>query len=147
MKKGVSPIIATVLLVSLTVVLAAMVIIWFKSFTQEAITKFDNQNIELVCKNSVGFDASYSEGVLSLSNTGNSPIFQIKIKAETGGEYETDKVDIPNGLNPGSSKTIEVGDYSGKDKITIIPVLLGNTESGVKAYACSEDDAGQVITI
>ena len=66
-KKGVSPIIATILLIALTIIIALIVFQWMKGFTKEAITKFDGTNIELVC-NDVQFEASYSNGNLVISN-------------------------------------------------------------------------------
>ncbi len=149
-KKGVSPVIATVLLVAMVVVLAMIVILWFTSFTQEAITKFDNENVELVCRNKIAFDSSYSGGLLSVVNTGNSPIYRMNIKTETGGEYSTSQLEVSSGwpqkgLNPGKS-AVAVISADNADKITIIPVLLGNSDSGMRTFACDEKEAGKEVT-
>ena len=47
-KSGLSPVIATVLLVGLVVVSGLIIFMWFRGLTQEAVVKFD-QNIQLVC--------------------------------------------------------------------------------------------------
>ena len=64
-RKGVSPVIATVLLVAMVVVLALIVFFWFKGLTKEAVTKFGGTNIEIVC-NDVSFSSEYSNGVLTV---------------------------------------------------------------------------------
>jgi len=44
-KKGVSPVIATVLLIAMVVVIALIIFLWFRGLTKEAITKFDVRNL------------------------------------------------------------------------------------------------------
>lgn len=48
-KKGVSPVIATVLLIGIVIALSLIVFIWMSTFIGETITKFDGENVELVC--------------------------------------------------------------------------------------------------
>src|SRR3989344_3356293 len=86
-KKGVSPIVATVLLVALVIVTALIIFLWFRGFVGESVTKF-GKNIELVC-DEVKFDASYSGSNFYISNNGNVPIFGMKVKITEGGSYET----------------------------------------------------------
>ncbi|MAG78897.1 hypothetical protein CMI40_00795, partial [Candidatus Pacearchaeota archaeon] len=40
-KKGVSPVIATVLLVAIVVIIGLIIFQWFRGMTQESIIKFD----------------------------------------------------------------------------------------------------------
>jgi len=54
-KKGVSPIIATVLLISIALVLALIIFLWARSFTSEQLQKFD-EPVENACEN-VHFEA------------------------------------------------------------------------------------------
>ena len=70
--KGVSPVVATVLLIVLVVAIALIVFLWFRELTQESITKFGGKNIALVCDDVV-FEASYSiiEERIYVSNYGN----------------------------------------------------------------------------
>ncbi|MCF7910666.1 hypothetical protein K9L16_03270 [Candidatus Pacearchaeota archaeon] len=150
-KKGVSPVIATVLLVSMVVVLGLIVFLWFKGMTAEAITKFGGTNIELVCGD-VAFDASYSSGKLYLSNTGNVPIFGMKIKTSSLGSSET--IDIRDyeeweagGLDLGDSKEIAISDIAGSEKLILVPVLLGNSDSGKKTFVCSESQYGKGVSL
>jgi len=156
-KKAVSPVIATVLLISMVVVLAMIVILWFTSLTGEAITKFEGQNVEIIC-NDVSFDATYTGEVLSILNTGSVPIYRVDIKAEGAGGFTTKQVIPigenneggkwpPKGLNPGKSFSVIEEDYLLSEKITVIPILLGESSKGLKTFACDEQGAGYQINV
>lgn len=144
-KKGVSPVIATVLLIALVVIIALIVFLWFRSITQEAIVKFGDQNVELVCED-VQFIATYDSetGTLSVSNTGNVPIYSMSLKVSEVGEYKTKDIKEMNagwpiiGLRQGES-------FSGKinadnpTQITLIPILLGTSPRGTEeTYVCAD---------
>ena len=61
-KRGVSPVIATVLLISMVVIIGIIIFLWFRGMVGETVTKF-GKNIELACEDVV-FDASYSTSTL-----------------------------------------------------------------------------------
>jgi flagellin-like protein len=148
-KKGISPVIATVLLIAMVVVLALIIFMWFRGFTQEAVTKFDT-NVELVC-NDVTFDASYANGILSIVNTGNVPIYRVKLKESGQGSYSTKELDASDGwsevgLNQGDAYSNAV-DVGSSDEITVIPVLIGNSKSGQQSFTCNEAQHGYKITL
>ena len=148
-KRGISPVIATVLLIAMVVVLALIIFLWFRGFTQEAVTKFDT-NVELVC-NDVSFDASYSGGILSIVNTGNIPIYRVKLKSEGQGSFSTRELDTTDGwsevgLNQGGSFS-NVLDVNGAEEITVTPVLMGSSRSGQQSFTCNENQHGYVITL
>jgi flagellin-like protein len=147
-KRGVSPVVATVILISMVIVIALILFLWFRGLTDESITKFDGQNVKLLCE-SVSFTASYSAGNIYVSNDGTIPIYNLKVKASGGGKSELiDGIQQwPDyGLNPGRamSSPIDVGSW---DKITLIPVLIGTTERGQKTYECDERKYGRGIEI
>jgi len=150
--KGVSPVIATVLLVAMVVVIALIIFLWFRGITQEAITKFGGTNVELVC-NDVSFDASYSGYTLYIINNGNVPIFGIKLKTEWDGGYQMQYLNEittswPNaGLNQGGSFSAAIGLGEEINKITLIPVLMGNSKKGEKTFMCNENQHGYEISI
>ena len=142
-RKGVSPIIATVLLIGMVVALALIIFIWIRSFTRETITKFDDENIELACED-IEIQTSYSSETrkISISNIGDVPIYNVRVKLIDSEGYETeylkDYEEWPSyGLNPGNARI--VGDFSAQE-ITIIPILLGNSESGKKTFACEDKE-------
>ena len=152
MKKGVSPVIATVLLVAMVIVIALIIFLWFQGIGGEVITKFGGTNIELVC-NDVAFESQYVNGELSISNIGNVPIFGMKVRIESEGSHQTkDLRDISswpsNGLGKGSAFSDNIGSVVGSaNNIILTPILLGSSDKGERAYMCNEDQYGYSIEI
>ena len=148
-KRGVSPVVATVLLIAMVIVLASIIFIWFRGFTKEAITKFDGQNVELLCEE-VSFSASYSEESIYISNDGNIPIFGMQ--AELSGEGESSQIKLENGwpekgLNSGKVASVIINIEEGINKIKLIPVLLGTTtERQTKTYVCDQKKYGKEVS-
>ena len=151
-KRGVSPVIATVLLIAMVVVIAIIVFLWFKGISQEAITKFDGENIELACEE-VYFAAEYTGGKLYITNDGNVPIYNIKIKTEGDGSHsmidindEFSADDWPtNGLLQGGVSSGSISFDPGAT-ITLIPELVGKTDEGSnKEHLCDEKRYGVEI--
>src|SRR3989344_7665665 len=89
-KRGLSPVIATVLLIAIVVVLGLIVFLWIRGIVGESLVKVDGRNVQLVC-DEVEFEAEYSSstGFLYFSNTGNVPIYKIKAKISGAGSYST----------------------------------------------------------
>lgn len=147
-KRGVSPVIATILLVALVIIIALIVFFWMKGFTKEAITKSGGTNIELVCDD-VQIDASYSGGTLTISNLGNVPINNFNVKSEFAGGHDT--LDLKensefNGLNQGGVFSGDVPFDSTPTKITLIPILLGvNKDGEQKTQACEERQGKEIF--
>lgn len=153
-KKGISPMIATVILIAMVLVIALMVFLWFKNMSKEAITKFNDKNIELVC-NDVVFDASYTKnadgtGTVNLVNNGNVPLYGIKLNIYTASgntPYEFNKETNPGvtptgldkGINQGGTFSTILTDVSGATKIVIYPVLLGSSSKGPAKFVCSSN--------
>lgn len=155
-KKGVTPVVATVLLVAMTIVIGLVVFLWFKNFSGEVVTKFDGKNVQIVC-NDVEFDAEYVDDYLRISNTGNVPIFEFKVKIEGNGFKLTKKIDeLDNnwpstGLNQGgsysSSDLSTDPDIASAEKIILIPALLGTSKSGERIHTCDEGQNGYEIPV
>ena len=150
-KRGVSPVIATTLLIAMVVVTGLIIFLWFRGFTEEAVTKFGGTNVKLVCGD-VRFESSYSSGSLFLSNIGNVPIYSIKLKVESPGSYET--LDIENivgnwpvtGLNQGGVFSADISSsVSGAEKIVVIPVLRGTSDTGARTHDCDEQYGEEII--
>ncbi|HUW44144.1 MAG TPA: archaellin/type IV pilin N-terminal domain-containing protein [Bacillota bacterium] len=146
-KKGVSPVIATVLLIAMAIIIGLIIFLWFRGLTQEAITKFE-RNIELVCED-VEFISSYSLtlGKLAFENSGNVPVYDFNIKvSEEGGHRTLNLKEIDSswpsvGLRQGGtflSKDLNT-EFSGATEILIIPILAGTSQSGEeKTHVCDE---------
>jgi flagellin-like protein len=151
-KRGISPVIATVLLVAMVVVIGLIIFLWFRGITEEAITKFGGTNIELVCGD-VEFLSDYSAGILSISNMGNVPIFGMKARISKQGSHETlDMEDLsvnwPGiGLRQGGTFSGDLRTkFSEANQVLLIPVLMGTSAQGEQTYVC-EDRYGQDLII
>lgn len=138
-RKGLSPVVTSLLLVALVVVITFVIFLWFRGMVEEGVVKF-GKNIRLVCDD-VKFDASYSMSTLSVVNTGNVPIYNLRMKSTSeGGNYQSQDIKTiedswPNtGLLQGGTFTMTLsGSY---EKITLYPILIGASGSGKKTYVC-----------
>ena len=150
-KRGLSPVVATALLIAIIIILGIIVFLWFRNLKGETITKFGETNVELICEE-VSFDASYSSGKIYISNTLKVSIYSFKIKVSKEGSYETYSiVDLvsgwpKSGLNEDGTFSSSINLDSDTTQITLIPVLVGNSENGEKAFVCDEKQ-GYVIDI
>lgn len=148
-KRGVSPVIATVLLIAMVVVIGLIVFLWFRGFNEDAITKLGT-NIENVCGD-VDFSASYDSGRLDIVNQGNVNIYGMDVKIFTSGSHETKNLgdDFSNwpssGLNQGEAVSV-VADFGSAEKIFLTPVLAGKSERGTQTFSCKDKD-GMEITL
>jgi flagellin-like protein len=157
-KKGLSPVIATVLLIMLAIILAVIILIWVRSFIGEQVTKDLGAGPEVIdsfCGElSFYIDASYDDSTLSISaqNNGNVPIYGFEVRKK--GAFSVKKVaDIvfdSETLLSGDTKdaNVEVEDskINKGDSLLVVPVLLGQAESGKKYYTC-DGEFGEEIFI
>lgn len=153
-KKGLSPIIASVLLISISLVLAILIFFWARDFIGDSVMK-NQRDVSLEC-NDVRFDAEafWNSGqgryTLRAVNNGNVPIygFEIKERSFLG--------DVSNIETLGQEGSITVGETSpdivldsaivGGDEIIVVPVLLGETETNRKPFVCDEN-VGLTLTV
>ncbi len=157
-KKGISPVIATVLLIAMVVVIALIVFVWFRGMIGESATKM-GKNIKLVCDD-VEFDASYStsSSKLTVINRAAPPIFQLRIRLSGGGAYGTEEITADTHEDPDDEGLWEqmglsqegrfVGEFDvgSAEKITVFPVLIGESEDGRRTYVC-EGQYGEEIDL
>lgn len=133
-KNAVAPVITTILLVLIVLVLASIIIVWGLSFIPEKVAKFGGP-IENACAD-VGFTAEYSGSQISVVNTGNVPIYRFRIKQDSQARSDIDTGDVIK-LNPGSAEVLSSTIAAGTSEITLIPVLLGQTDSGkIQEFSC-----------
>jgi len=152
-KKAISPVVATTLLIAIVVIIALIIFLWMRNVIGDYGEKF-GKNIELVCEEVI-LGASYSGGMLYVTNDGNVPVFKLNLKIEEAGGYETielnEIVDINTpwpemGLKQGGVYSGNIGPYVGNpNEIILMPVLIGVSNKGdKKTYACGEQ-YGHVI--
>jgi len=150
-KKGLSPIIATVLLILLVMSLASIVFLWARGFIGEQIEKF-GRPMEDQCK-LIDFDVDLiKSGVgdaLEIVNHGNIPIHSLEIKKFLGGNSEVGKFEfnIDKGGTARGDVLLRMKDGSLPKTITIYPVLVGSVvgRESNKIFTCME--LGKKITI
>ena len=149
-KKGLSPIIATVLLIMLVLILASLIFLWAKGLISEQIEK-NGQAIENVCP-SVVFDADIitndSGHFLEAVNRGSVSIYSLDIKTVGNGESKVNNTQI--GVDVGDSLVQRIDDYmtiSNPKEVVVYPVLVGKIKGGKvnKPYTCT--NIGKTITL
>jgi flagellin-like protein len=126
-KRGISPVIATVLLVVIAIALFLIIFFWIRGFQKEVITKYGTP-IETQCT-TVKYDVTYSGGTVQVSNAGSTTIYKAQIVSGSQSKYTGQ-------ISPASSATQSITCSGGK--IKVIPYLLGTTQAGQnREYACS----------
>ncbi|MBS3090317.1 hypothetical protein J4433_00940 [Candidatus Pacearchaeota archaeon] len=147
-KKGVTPIVATVLLIGITITLAIIIFAWARGFIAEQIEKF-GKSAEQVCEE-LSYDADVVPAGANLydfyiTNRGNIPIYAIDIKQIGPGKSQVDRrtITIAEGQSLKETLTLERASY---DTIMIMPVILGNARgtANKKAYACPQQYSKQI---
>ena len=144
-KRGITPMISTVLLIMIVVVIAVIILLWYMNFQGEQLLKFDKP-IDFACGD------VYIEPYMNLDNStgyknkGNVPVYAVNLQlTDEFGNIKTEKItgerggkadigDVTIFLNSDGSDFKITSDY---DEITVVPILYGKTNSGtVKEYEC-----------
>jgi flagellin-like protein len=143
-KKALSPVVATILLISMALVLAIIVFIWARSFITEEIEKF-GEPIKNSCDDiSFEADAVINNGNLDVDivNRGNVPLYGIEVREKRIGTVKLTKISEQT-LNIGEDGTFILdnsdGDFELGDNLIISPTILGETADFNKPYTCDED--------
>jgi len=141
-KKGVSPVVATVLLIAIVIVLALIVFLWARGFVKEAVTKKGLPS-DQACEE-IKLEVNYNGDELQIINRGNVPVYRFELKGKSDGRV--DKIELSEdeekkGLAKGRSVSFSVGSY---DEVEVIPVILGETDSGKKAYTCKNSFSASI---
>ena len=156
-KKGVSPVISTVLLIMIVIILAVIILLWANSFVREAITKKiidDTKTVEEWCKE-IDITPEISRDQLSFgfTNNGNVPIYQYELKLTEKDSGDSNVILITSAeggsVNQGYSSILnsslrsDIKSYDQYDKIKVIPILLGEgtKSSGKTEFKCPESTA------
>ncbi len=140
--RGISPVIATVILVAIAVSITLLAFTWSKALIPEQLT-IGGKNIQLVCADVV-FEATYTQGVLRIANMGNIPIYSIEMRRNLQGSYTTARIQNVTELQPGAIFTLTFTPDDAKS-ITLYPILLGSSNSGDQTFTCTEH--GITITL
>lgn len=153
-KNGVSPVIATVLLIAMVIAIGLIIFLWFRSLTKDAVTKFGGKNIELVCEE-IDFTPGYSAetGILTIQNFGNVPVYGMNIKISGDGSHTTEDINVLSdnwptmGLKQGDvfSSINLSSNFTDANSVLLIPVLLGSSKKGQQTHVCDERFGKEVL--
>jgi flagellin-like protein len=146
-KRGISPIVASVLLIMLVLILAGIVFTWARGFIGEQIEKKDQPisklcdeidfSIDLILKN-----ADTGTYDLEIVNRGNHPIFNFLIEKHMNGDSTVEEYKFSVG--PGENLRREINLFMNgelSEKVIIYPSLLGKVvgEDSNRPYACMKN--------
>ncbi|MAG24191.1 hypothetical protein CMI47_01300 [Candidatus Pacearchaeota archaeon] len=154
-KRGLSPIIATVLLISLGIILALIIFLWARGVVAESVQKF-GEPIENSCGN-VNFDAeaiyddgSYTDAGIHIVNRGNVGLAGVVIKEKGAGSLKEINDGKYTGVAIKTGETKRVGVAKSKldsdDEIVVVPILIGESDEFKQIYVCG-DEFGKEITV
>ncbi len=149
-KKGLSPVIATVLLVSLVLVLIAIIFMWARGFIAEQVEK-GGKPAQEVCMD-VSFEISNTYGYnkqsveVQVVNRGNVPIYDFDVKIIGGGESKIQSYSI-NADVGGASEVTSIPITSDMEQIVFYPMVLGSVKGKKLNKAVTCLDNGKVITL
>lgn len=142
-KKGISPVIATVLLITIALILAVIIFLWARNFIGEKVQKF-GEPIENSCSE-ISFDAdvSLSDGNLALDvvNKGNIPLYGIEVRMkEDGGVINIGSAGrtIANGQTEQFTLSDIYEDLDVGTELVLVPVIIGESGDMKKAYVCDQ---------
>lgn len=152
-KRGLSPVIATVLLISLAIILAVIVFLWARGFIDEQVQK-EGEPIANACEK-VSFEAeAFPEGnedLVFITNQGNVPIYGLSVTllGAFGDTTENELFESQNVvlqgetgeviLGAGISGSIDIG-----DELRIVPILLGEVDGVTKPFICDEEFSQEI---
>lgn len=141
-KRGVSPIVATALLIGIVITLAGIVFIWAQGFIQEGLSK-RGEPIERAC-DVTSFEASvfHEAGsyVLEVNNRADIPLYGFVVKELGEGEAITHDVS-PSPVESGSSTRLTLPSFqlAGVQHIIVIPILRGQKGGDYDQFICPDN--------
>lgn len=142
-KRGLSPIIATVLLISLTLALAIIIFFWAREFVGESVQK-DGQAVELLC-DETNFVIEVFDGTMWIENQGDIALGGFEVRSENSAAGDIVKSqEIPEGLAPGQATSFSVAANPG-DVLFVVPILQGETSTERKSHVCDEQYGREAV--
>ncbi len=129
-KKGISPLIATVLIIGFTIVLAVLVITWISGTVEEQTDQTDCQvEAENLCLDVIGdITISYSDDTnpIALNNLGSTVIENNQVlQLDSNGQTIANTLETV-GLDPFGTNETAANLNSGTETIRVIPVMTSD---------------------
>lgn len=154
-KKGISPLIATVLVIGFTVALAAVILTWGQTFSKDIQQSTETTTkIQLICAQDVNFainsvciedDAGEKSAKITIDNKGNIRIEKFMVRLyKDANTVTTGKVDSVEafGLN---QKDVHLEDLDSVSKVELVPVIIVDEKevtcsNTIQSYGSFTDD-------
>ncbi len=141
-KRGLSPIIATVLLIALVLILILIIFTWSRGLISENIQKFGS-SAKITCEK-VDLEISSLENPaggavdLQIVNRGDVPVYQLEVAVISGGNSKQSTYEVS--VTVGGSASLTIPRTSGQE-LVVYPVILGSVsgKSVNKAYTCLDN--------
>jgi len=150
-KRGLSPIIATVLLIAIAMILAVIIFIWASSFITEQVQKF-KEPVENSCDD-IRFDAEADENSISIVNKGNVPLYGLEINIKSKGgvssaglEYDETGKSILSGAGGNAEVDLSGSNVKSGDELVLVPIILGESNDGKIMHVC-DDKFGILVDV
>ena len=152
-KKGLSPVVATILLISLALILALIIYFYARGFIGEVPEKF-GRDISLACADvdfdaDVAFDGVTGDVSIDLINRGNIPLYGIEVRSKSDGTISITKpfqTTISTGATAHITATPDELTASSGDDLILVPILLGTKNDQKQQYTC-DDSFGVIKTV
>jgi len=132
-KKGLSPIIAVVLLIAIAVVMGGILASWISDFVSK---NFQRDTCSITTMYSVSdtvYNATSNEVRLKIKNTGDEDLYNFTVEADNGTDIAVLPATYPPAsyvLNPGRTQyVIASGTYHNITNIRTIKILVGSCRS------------------
>jgi flagellin-like protein len=135
-KRGLSPVIATVLLISLALILAIIIFLWARTLINENILKF-GEPIENACED-IFFDSEATPTEIKIVNRGNVPIYGIEFRKIKLGSIITEKTLEEGVVNIGETHSFTITGINKGEEVLIIPIILGEQNEKSVSHTCDE---------
>ncbi|MEM3113241.1 MAG: archaellin/type IV pilin N-terminal domain-containing protein [Candidatus Pacearchaeota archaeon] len=138
-KKGVSPVVATVLLISVAIIVIIIIFIWATSTINEGQLKFGSP-IRDSCNN-LNIQLTLSGNRLDITNSGSRvPLHSVSIKVREGAStrtYDCGPLDISPGQSGSIPNIASCGVPVGGNVRAIVPIIKDDNEG---IYYCSNNE-------
>uniref|UniRef100_A0A7C5PAR3 Archaeal Type IV pilin N-terminal domain-containing protein n=1 Tax=Thermodesulfobium narugense TaxID=184064 RepID=A0A7C5PAR3_9BACT len=153
-KRGLSPVIATVLLIAIVIVLALIIFMWAKGFFKEKTQKF-NEPIENSCQRVIFqaevFSDGNNKGYIDAQNEGNIPIHGFELFKKENGEItgigsvifsqsgvEGEEIVLYGGENGRINIDYLATSIKSGDNIQLVPILIGLKGNEYQVFTCDK---------
>ncbi len=148
-KRGLSPVVATMLLITLALILAVIIFLWARSFIGESVQK-QGADVEQSCQEVYFEVQAFASSGIDIVNQGTIPIYAMEVRksALLGDSAGVENLNGDTSIGIGQSAHINFPEnmiVNAGETLELTPVLLGQLENGeTKTHVCSSSYTQEV---